>query len=98
MRKFAYNNAKNASNDHIFFELNYGYHLYVFYKKNINSYSKSKLVKELLSELQEFMSVYCENLYHAQKLQKRAYNRDPKPKNYVSSDKVWLNSKYIKTK
>ena len=44
------------------------------------------------------MLVCQENLYHTQKLQKQAYNKNIKPKRYISGDKVWLNSKYIKTK
>ena len=44
------------------------------------------------------MSICRENLHHAQKLQKQAHDRDTKPKSYVSGNKVWLNSKYIKIK
>ena len=44
------------------------------------------------------MIVCQKNLYHAQKLQKQAYNKGVKPQSYSSSKKVWLNSKYIKTK
>ena len=44
------------------------------------------------------MTVCRKNLYHTQELQKQAYNKGVKPRNYASSDKVWLNSKYIKTK
>ena len=44
------------------------------------------------------MSVCRKNLQHAQKLQKRAHNNGMNPKSYVLGDKVWLNSKYIKTK
>ena len=44
------------------------------------------------------MTVCLENLYQAQKLQKQAHNKDVKPSIYASSDKVWLNSKYIKIK
>ena len=43
MAEFAYKNAKNTNTTHIFFELNYGYHGYVFYKKNINLHFMSKL-------------------------------------------------------
>ena len=32
--KFTYNNAKNANTIHTFFELNYKYYTYVFFKKN----------------------------------------------------------------
>ena len=39
-----------------------------------------------------------ENLNNVQKLQKRAHNKGTKPKSYVFSKKIWLNSKYIKTK
>ena len=56
------------------------------------------LADELLPELQKLMSVYCENLLHAQELQKQAHHKDVKPKSYALSDKVWLNSKYIKIK
>lgn len=42
--------------------------------------------------------MYRENLYHTHELQKQAYNEAIKPKGYVSDNKVWLNSKYIKTK
>ena len=44
------------------------------------------------------MIICQENFYHAQKLQKQAYNKGVKPKSYAPSNKVWLNSKYIKTK
>ena len=44
------------------------------------------------------MIVCRENLYHAQKHQKRAYNKGVKPKSYIPGGKVQLNSKYIKTK
>ena len=44
------------------------------------------------------MTVCRENLYHAQEFQKRAHNKGVKPRSYAPSDKIWLNSKYIKTK
>ena len=44
------------------------------------------------------MTVCRKNLHHAQKLQKQAYDKGTKPRSYVLGDKVWLNSKYIKTK
>ena len=44
------------------------------------------------------MIVCQKNLHHAQKLQKRAQNKGVKPWSYVSGKKIWLNSKYIKTK
>lgn len=47
MAKFAYNNAKNININHTLFELNYGYYPYVFYKKDIDPYFKSKSVNKL---------------------------------------------------
>ena len=44
------------------------------------------------------MTICQENLHHTQELQKRANNESVKPKNYAPSDKIWLNSKYLKTK
>ena len=44
------------------------------------------------------MIVCRENLHHAQELQKRAHDNGVKPWSYVPGEKVWLNSKYIKTK
>ena len=44
------------------------------------------------------MIVYCKNLFYAQKLQKQAHNKGVKSKSYAPNDRVWLNSKYIKTK
>ena len=49
-------------------------------------------------ELRELMIVCRENLYHVQELQKQAYDKKVKPCSYISGRKVWLNSKYIKTK
>ena len=98
MAKFAYNNAKNASTGHLPFELNCGYHSWMSYKEEVDSHSKSKSADELSPELRELMIVCWENLYHAQELQKRAHNKGVKPRSYAPSDKVWLNSKYIKTK
>ena len=80
MAEFAYNNAKNASTNYMPFELNRGYHPWVSYEENIDPYFKSKLVDELLSELQKLMTVCHENLYHTQELQKQAHNKGVKPR------------------
>ena len=98
MAEFVYNNAKNASNNHTLFELNCSYHPRVFFKEDTNPRSCLKTADKLVAELQELMTICQENLYHAQELQKRAYNKGVKPRNYAPSDKVWLSSKYIKTK
>ena len=51
-----------------------------------------------MAELQELMNVCQEILHHAQEVLKQAYDKGVKYKNYVPDDKVWLNSKYLKTK
>ena len=44
------------------------------------------------------MTVYQQNLYHAQKLQKQAHDKSVKPQSYAPGNKVWLSSKQLKTK
>ena len=98
MAKFAYNNAKNASTGFTPFELNCRYHLWVFYKGDLDPRSKSRTAEKLSSELRELMIVCQQNLHHAQELQKRGYDKVVKPRSYAPSDKVWLSIKYLKTK
>ena len=98
MAEFAYNNAKNASSGHTFFELNCGYHPRMLYKDDVDPRSKSKSGDDLSAKLGELIIICRENLHHAQEFQKRAHNKGVKPRSYASGDKVWLNSKYIKTK
>ena len=98
MAKFAYNNAKNSSIGHTPFKLNCGYHPHVFFEKNTNPRFQSKSADKLSAELQDLMTVCQKNLYLAQELQKRAYDKDVKPRSYSPGDKVWLNNQYIKTK
>ena len=98
MAEFVYNNAKNTSTGHTPFELNCGYHPQMSYKEEVNPRSKSKLADKLPAELKELMIGCRENLYHAHELQKRAHDKGVKPRSYAPGDKVWLNSKYIKTK
>ena len=68
------------------------------YEEDVNSRSQFKSADELSAELRELIIVCRENLYHAQKLQKQAHNKRVKPRSYALSKKIWLNSKYIKTK
>ncbi len=98
MAEFAYNNAKNASTGHIPFELNCEYHPWASHKKDINPRFQSKLADELVTELKELIIICRENLQHAQEHQKRYHNKPIKPRSYAPGEKVWLNSKYIKTK
>ena len=70
----------------------------MLYKEEVNLYFKSKSVEKLSAGLRELIIAFLKNLCYAQELQKRAYNTGFKPKSYVPSEKIWLNSKYIKTK
>ena len=65
MAEFVYNNAKNASIGHTLFELNYGYHLKVFFKEDIYPCLKSCSANKLVEELKKLMKVYYSNLVHA---------------------------------
>ena len=98
MAEFVYNNAKNASTNHTPFKLNSGYHPRMLYKEDVNPRSQSKSADKLSAELKEMMIVCQENLYNTQELQKCAYDKGVKPRSYIPNKKVWLNSKYIKTK
>ncbi len=44
------------------------------------------------------MAVHKKNLYHIQNFQKQAHDKALECRGYTSCEKVWLNSKYIKTK
>ena len=68
------------------------------YKKDVAPHSQSKSANELLAELIELMIVCCENVYHVQELQKYAYNKVINSRSYAPGEKIWLYSKYIKTK
>ena len=98
MAEFAYNNAKNASTGFTPFELNCRYHPRVSYEEDLDPRSKSRTAEELSSELRELMTVCQQNLHHAQELQKRGHNKGVKPQSYAPGEKVWLSSKYLKTK
>ncbi len=98
MAEFAYNNAKNASTGHTSFKLNCGYHPKVSFEENVNPRLRSCSANKLAEKLRELMEVCCQNLLHAQELQKRAHDKGVKSRSYAPDEKVWLNSKYIKTK
>ena len=67
MVEFAYNNAKNASKSYIFFELNYRYYFYIFYEKDLDFCSKTKVKEKLFFELQKLITISQQNIYYAQK-------------------------------
>ncbi len=70
MAEFAYNNAKNASTGHTPFELNCGYHPRLSFEEDIDPHSRFRSANKLVKELRELMEVCCQNLLHAQELQK----------------------------
>ena len=80
------------------FELNYGYHPWMSYKEKVDPRSKSKLVNKLSAKPRGLIIICQKNLHHTQEFQKRAHNKGVKLRSYASDDKVWLNSKYNKTK
>ncbi len=88
MAEFVYNNAKNVSTGHTSFELNCGYHLRVFLEEDVDPHSRSRFANELAKELRELIEVYCQNLLHAQELQKRAHDKVVKSRNYAPSEKI----------
>ena len=98
MAEFAYNNTKNASTNHTLFELNCSFHPRVSFKDNVDPCFRSCSADKLTKELKELMDIYQQNLFYAQKLQKKAYDKVVKPQSYALGKKIWLNSKYIKTK
>ena len=96
--KFAYNNTTNASTSQTPFELNYGYHPRISYKEKIDSCSKFKSADKLSVKLRELMIVCQKNFYHTQELQRRAHDKGVNLRSYALNNKIWLDSKYIKTK
>ena len=98
MAGFAYSNAKNVSTGYIPFELNCGYHSCVFFEEETDPRPQSKMANKLSTELWKLLTVCQENFHHAQELQKKAHNKDVKPKSYALGHKVWLNNRYIKIK
>ena len=97
MEEFIYNHTKNTSIGPTPFELNCSYYFWMLYKKKIDPYSKFQSTDKLSVKLRELIIVCQENLYYIQECQKRAYNKRVKPQSYVLGNKIWLNSKYIKT-
>ncbi len=98
MTEFAYNNAKNTSIEYIPFKLNCDYHSRVSFEKDVNSRLGSRFIDKLAKELKKLIEVCYQNLFHTQKLQKRAHDKEIKSRSYTPGEKVWLNGKYIKTK
>ena len=98
MAEFVYNNSKNVSTGHTPSKLNCGYHLCISFKNKCDVYSRSFSAKKLAIKLRELMNVYCQNLLHAQNLQKQVYDKGVKSWCYAPGEKILLNNKHIKRK
>ncbi len=98
MAEFAYNNTKNISTRHILFEFNCEFYPQVLFKEDVDSHSKSRLANKLTNKLSKRIKIYCQNLLHIHKLQKKVYDKGIKSRSYALDKKIWLNSKYIKIK
>ena len=83
---------------HIPFKLNCGYDSHVSFEDECNACSKSSSIKDLAMKLRELMNVCCQNFLHVQDFQKQAHDKWVKPQSYALGEKVWFNSKHIKTK
>lgn len=68
MTNILYNNIKNISIGHMFFNLNCRYHSYISFKNDINLYPNFCLVKKLVKEFEDLMSIYYKNLFYTKKL------------------------------
>lgn len=57
MTKFLYNNAKNLSISHRFFELKCKYHLNDIFKDEVDLYLNSKLIDKLIQKLKKSITI-----------------------------------------
>lgn len=67
---FIYNNLKNAIIGHIPFKFNFGYHLWVFFEKKCNIYSKYSSANRLDMKLKNLINISYQNFLHAQNIEK----------------------------
>ena len=88
MTKLAYNNVKYTNTGYTSFKLNYRYHLRVFYKENVDPCSSFKIADKLTKKLRNLIVACRKNLQYTQKIQKRAHNKETKPKSYAFGKKV----------
>ena len=79
MVDFTYNNSKNASTEHIPFELNYGFHLRISFEDKCNVQSRSSTANKLAIKLWKLVIVCRQNFLHVQDLQKQVNDKIIKP-------------------
>ena len=63
--EFAYNNAKNTSTSHTFFELNCDFHPQVFFENDVDPCFKFCSTNKLAKELRELIDICQQNLLYA---------------------------------
>ncbi len=65
MVEFAYNNIKNASIEHTFFEVNCSYHTRISFEEDLDPRLRSHSANELAEKLRKLIEVCCQNFLHA---------------------------------
>ena len=80
------------------FELNCNYHPLISYEEDVDSCFKFLVTDKLSTKIKQLMIVCQKMLDNISELQKQAYDKRVKPWSYVPGNRVWLNSKYIRTK
>ena len=79
-------------------KLKCSYDLCIYFEETTNFYFWLKKTNKLSAKLQKLMTICSKNLYYTQKLQKHVYDKGITSKIYTLSNKIWMNSKYLKTK
>lgn len=72
--------------------------IFKYFTKRYQARFGLKPPNEMLCKIYELITVCQKNPNYTQKLQKRSYDKNAKPKSYIPGNKVWLNNKYIETK
>lgn len=98
MATFAYNDPKIVNIGYMSFKLNCSYYPRVFFEKDVNPWSKLKLVDKLIIKLKKLITIYKKYLQYVYEFQKSYHTKYAKAKSYVPGEKVWWNSSSIKIK
>lgn len=69
-----------------------------FVKKILNFYFKSKIVNKLVKKFEKLCTFLLKIFLLYIKTLKTSLYKNVKRKGYISSNKIWFNSKYIKIK
>ncbi len=96
--EFAYNNAKNSTIGMSPFEANLGYEPRMSWDEDIDPKSRSRAAVDNANHLFTLIGVCKDAILAAQQSQEEYANRHRKSRDYKVGDRVWLNTKYIRTK